>query len=149
MSGKEESKKKVVELGGPQGYQLSIELTLKGEEIESAQTFVIGGPQLLELFHEWRAYLKGPLHQLPLPEGESAAAMVLREALLKLKDQWDYPYKERELCHCRAVATSLVDEAIVYGAHTPEAVSRLTSASTSCGSCRPDVEEMIRYRKNL
>lgn len=72
--------------------------------------------------------------------------LLLKEFLLKAKDQWSFPYTELELCHCRKVSTLVIDHAIVSGAHTPEAVSRLTSAATACGTCRPQIEKIIAFR---
>lgn len=72
--------------------------------------------------------------------------ILLREFAQKAQGQWQFPYKEEELCHCRGVSLKIVDEAILNGAHSPEAVSRRTSASTSCGTCRQDVKNIIRYR---
>ncbi|MBX2986656.1 MAG: (2Fe-2S)-binding protein [Bdellovibrionaceae bacterium] len=81
-----------------------------------------------------------------LPAGSGHTDMLIRELILKRRGEWDFPYKDAEICHCRLVATVIVDQAIVTGAHTPEVVSRWTSASTSCGTCRPDVEKIIAYR---
>ncbi|MCB0386481.1 MAG: (2Fe-2S)-binding protein, partial [Bdellovibrionales bacterium] len=88
----------------------------------------------------------GNIGQIPLPEGSSTGAMLLREVILKAQGKWQYPYEHEELCHCRVVATSKVDAAILTGAHDPRDVSKQTSASTACGTCRPDVEAIIAYR---
>jgi len=72
--------------------------------------------------------------------------LMLREVVLKALGEWEHPFPESELCHCRVVATDLVDTAILAGAHTPERVSRQTNASTQCGTCRPDVEAILAYR---
>jgi bacterioferritin-associated ferredoxin len=107
---------------------------------------VIGCPEVLALCETWRAKLKGDAKQWPLPEGNSHAAILLREAILKARGAWQLPYHEDELCHCRVVATSKVDAAIVTGAHTVSEVSRRTSAGTSCGTCQPDIQKLIKYR---
>lgn len=105
-----------------------------------------GCDALLQLIRQ-KAQMEGnDLHQWSLPTGVSHSELLLKEALLKLKNDWHYPYEHEELCHCRAVPTQKVDEAIMMGAHTPEKVSRQTSASTACGTCRPDVEKIIAYR---
>ena len=114
--------------------------------IRSASLSVIGGPELLQLAVEWRPKLQGVLGDVPLPKGTSTAAILLREVLLKAQGRWEYPYAHEELCHCRVVQTQTVDRAIVTGAHTPEEVSRQTSASTACGTCRPDVEKILKFR---
>ncbi len=81
-----------------------------------------------------------------LPEGADHASLLVRELILKIKNQWQFPYAEAELCHCRNISTHLVDQAILAGAHRPEVVSRQTSASTACGTCRPQVQKIIDYR---
>lgn len=102
--------------------------------------------QLLELMVAWRPKLKGSLDTIQLPDGDGHAAILLREAILKAQGRWFFPYGEEELCHCRAVATAKVDAAIVGGCKTVKAVSRETSAGTSCGTCRTDIEAIIKYR---
>ena len=119
-----------------------------GEVIESRLTG-IGCKELLEQIAAWRPRLKGLLADLPLPQGPGHAQVMLRELILKAKGQWDFPYKEEELCHCRAVPTKKVDDAIIGGCHTVDAVKRATSASTSCGTCRPDIEDVLNYRLGL
>ncbi|MBN8541267.1 MAG: (2Fe-2S)-binding protein [Deltaproteobacteria bacterium] len=74
------------------------------------------------------------------------STILIRELILRLRDQFQLPYKESELCHCRAVPTEVVDRAIVAGAHSVPAVARVTSAGTSCGTCKPDTELLIEYR---
>lgn len=86
------------------------------------------------------------LKSWPVPEGDDHATLLIRELVLKLRGQWSFPYCDAELCHCRNVATQIVDQAIIAGAHTPEVVSRQTSASTACGTCRPQVQQLIDYR---
>lgn len=82
----------------------------------------------------------------PLPEGDSHVDLLLREFIMKVRGEWDFPYKDEETCHCRIIPTSVVDHAIINGAHHTAQVSRETSASTACGTCRPDVQKMIDYR---
>ena len=84
----------------------------------------------------------------PIPEGEDHSTLLVRELVLKLRGEWEFPYADEELCHCRNIATQIVDQAIIAGAHTPEVVSRQTSASTACGTCRPQVQQLIDYRLN-
>lgn len=73
-------------------------------------------------------------------------ALLLKEFILKARGEWKYPCSEDELCHCRFVRTQTVDMAILNGAHTPQQVTRQTSASSNCGTCRPEVEKLIEYR---
>ncbi len=93
-----------------------------------------------------RAHPNSLLQDIPIPSGTSHSAMLIRESILKVQGLWKLPYQEEEICHCRAVPTQKVDEAIVSGCHTVERIKRVTSASTSCGTCRPDIESLIRYR---
>lgn len=81
-----------------------------------------------------------------LPDGTDHVAMLVREIILRVQGKWEPPFREAEICHCRAVSTQIVDACILNGGHSSERVSRETSASTSCGTCRSDVEKMIAYR---
>lgn len=74
------------------------------------------------------------------------SSILIRELVLRLQGKFQLPYTEAELCHCRAVPTEVVDRAIVAGSHTVQAVARVTSAGTSCGTCKPDTELLIEYR---
>ncbi|MGH1357579.1 MAG: FAD-dependent oxidoreductase [Burkholderiaceae bacterium] len=47
------------------------------------------------------------------------------------------------ICQCNGVSRGSISEAIAQGANTVEAVSRLTNASTVCGSCRPLVADLL------
>lgn len=116
------------------------------EQLVTASLRGVGGPKLLNLLSHWRAHLSGKLNEIPLPTGTSGAELLLREVILKAQGRWQYPYEEEELCHCRAVPTKVVDSAILQGATRPELVSRWTSASTACGTCRKNVEAIIAYR---
>ena len=115
-------------------------------QIQEAQLKGIGNSQLLKLLKDYRPKLTGNLNDVPLPEGKETSSMMLRELILKAQGKWDFPFKEEETCHCRVVSTEKVDQAILVGAHTPQQVSEQTSASTACGTCRPDVEAMLDYR---
>lgn len=111
-----------------------------------ARLRAVGCTELLSLVRRFQVQNgKDPL-SWPLPGGLSHSELLLKEVLLKARGQWDFPYKEEELCHCRSVSTEIVDQAIVAGAHRCEIVSRQTSASTSCGTCRPHVQSLIDFR---
>lgn len=125
---------------------------LKGRDLLEAeisnsqvQLKVVGCSQLLELVRQLKNQNPDP-RQWPLPKGNSHSEILVRELILKAKGEWAFPYQEIELCHCRAIPAEDVDQAIIAGAHTPEQVSRQTSASTACGTCRPDVEKILKYR---
>jgi bacterioferritin-associated ferredoxin len=116
---------------------------------ENGDLRVKGSLALLQLADLWRPKLKHPLRTWPVPEGVDTGALVIKEAILRLQDQWTTPYHQPELCHCRAVPTEVVHLAILAGAHTPRAVSDETSASTACGTCRPDVEALLKARLSV
>ncbi len=101
---------------------------------------------LLKLTENLKIHFAKPLKEWPIPQGTGHAPMLVRELLLKARGEWEFPYPHEELCHCRTVKTSIVDSAILAGAHKPEAVTRLTSASSACGTCRPDVQKILAYR---
>jgi NAD(P)H-nitrite reductase large subunit len=130
---------------GREQVRLELQVSEK-DEIISARLTGVGGPRFLDLLKEVRSTLKGPLHDIPLPLGQTPEALCLREAILKAQGMWIFPYDQEELCHCRVVPTAIVDQAICVGAHTPRQVSEQTSASTACGTCRSDVEAIIRFR---
>lgn len=133
-----------VHLEGRDRLHLRLE-TLEGEIIR-ASLKGSGCPELLKILAETRLTLKGRLSDVPLPRGSGHAALLVRELILKARGEWKFPYLEEELCHCRAVPTSKVDQAIVGGCHSVFAVARQTSAGTSCGNCRYDTESIIKYR---
>ena len=126
--------------------EIHLEVILQDDEIVESRLSGVGCLSHLLLLQKWRGQLKGKLQDLPLPEGKEHSEILLREVLLKLKGQWEFPISDKELCHCRMISTQDVDQAIIAGAHTSQKVSDRTSASTACGTCRSDVEELIRYR---
>jgi bacterioferritin-associated ferredoxin len=135
-----------VEITLPARDKLTLEIQVEHDEIKAAKLRVTGCMEILKLAEEWRSKFKGPLATIPLPQGNGHAALMLREAIVKAKGEWAFPYPEQELCHCRAVATSKVDAAIVGGCHTIQSVAQETSAGTSCGTCRVDTDAIIKYR---
>lgn len=133
-----------VSLPGRDDLQLA--LTILNGEISASRLTGRGCPEFLKLIQAWRPKLTGLLANVEIPSGHSHSEILLREALLKAKGEWLFPYADEELCHCRAIKTSKVDAAIVGGCRTARAIARETSAGTSCGSCRPDAEAIIKYR---
>lgn len=134
-----------IQIPGREWIRLHLDLDDQ-QVIQSAHLEGIGGPQFLKTLDQYRSELKGQLAKLPMPKTKDLASLLIRELVLKAQDKWEYPYQDFQLCHCRAVPTASVDAAILTGAHTPKKVSRQTSASTACGTCRPDVESIIEYR---
>ena len=126
--------------------RIRLRLVVAEGEIREAKLSGIGCPEMLALITEWRPKLTGKLSDLPLPAGGGHAAILLRELLLRAQGKWAFPYKDEELCHCRSVPTKKVDDAIIGGLRSVDAISRATSAGTSCGTCRPDIEKILNYR---
>ncbi len=131
----------VVELDGCDRLELT-------QEAGKDHLQVVGCAKLLQLLQLLKVQSGDKISHWPLPEGSSHEVLLVRELILKATDQWSHPYVHEELCHCRAISTRIVDQAILLGAHTPEVVTRRTSASSACGTCRPDVEKIIAYRLN-
>lgn len=113
---------------------------------EGMSLHVIGCSKLLKLLGDLQTHYGKEIQKWPLPSGDAHEVLLVRELILKSQGKWDFPYQHAELCHCRTVAARVVDQAIVSGAHTPEVVSRRTSASTACGTCRPNVQKIIDFR---
>lgn len=125
---------------------LHLSMTVEEGKIVAARLKAVGCLECLRLVERWRPLFKGAVDQVPLPEGSDHASILLRELVMKAQGRWRFPYEEEELCHCRAISTAKVDAAIVGGCHTLEAVRAATSANTSCGACRYDVESVLEYR---
>lgn len=134
-----------VALKGRDEMELLLNVDDSGE-IRLAQLSGIGCPELLRHMAQMRPQLRGRVEDLRVPEGVDHSSLLMRELVARVQGKWKLPYFEEELCHCRAIPTAVVDAAIVSGAHTTKEVSRLTSAGTGCGTCRPDTESIIEYR---
>jgi bacterioferritin-associated ferredoxin len=122
-----------------------IEVNMDGE---SPKVSFRGCTELMGLMQMMRKNFGINLSQWPIPKGVSHSEILLRELILRLRGEWRYPQGEAEVCHCRNIACLTIDQAIIAGAHSTEIVSRQTSASTACGTCRPQVQKMIDYRLN-
>lgn len=136
-----ESAKKIVEVNIEGRDQIRFEKLDDQNKI----TF-IGCQEFTHLIKSYRTQFGNDIFKWPLPSGQTHSEMVIREFIQKLKGTWEYPYQDEELCHCRHVKTKTVDQAILNGAHTHELASRWTGCSTACGTCKPDVEKIIKYR---
>ena len=54
------------------------------------------------------------------------------------------------ICVCHDVGTNEISEAIsLNGAHDLDAVGRVTKAGTGCGSCRPEIQRMLRMLRQM
>ncbi len=126
-----------------------IEVEYEGNESSQGkllQVSMVGCMEMLEMMQKMKRSFGTNIHSWPLPDGRDHSSLLLRELILRLRGEWKFPYEEEELCHCRTIPAHTVDQAIIGGAHTAEMVSRQTSASTACGTCRPNVQKIIDYR---
>jgi assimilatory nitrate reductase catalytic subunit len=64
-----------------------------------------------------------------------------RNALLHGGDSAD---RGGEMCACFGVSCAAVERAIGDGAATLDAVGAATQAGTNCGSCRPEIRQLLR-----
>lgn len=107
----------------------------------------IGCLPFLRAVEKLRQTLKGSPATWALPEGSDHVGQLLREVILKGRGEWNPPYQEEELCHCRSIPTQVVNDAIVCGAENTDVIAKITSAGTACGTCRPNSQALINYRK--
>ena len=133
-------------INGREEISLSVEVD-ESQKVLSSELTALGPLPFLRQVNEWRNKFVGPLSSVTMPEGDDTGSMLLREILLKAKGEWNPPYQQEQMCHCRAISTTKVEEAILVGNHSHRKVSRMTSASTACGTCHPDVQAMIDYWK--
>lgn len=124
---------------------ISIEFEKQNDEVVYKKVSGIGCTELLKCISNWRQSLPIEFSKIKLPVSTNHSSLLLKKAILLAADKWHLPYDEEELCHCRAIKTSIIEDAILKGAHTPQKVSEITSASTACGTCRPNVELLIDY----
>jgi bacterioferritin-associated ferredoxin len=131
---------------------LSLVVELKGRdrlEVTSLKPFkmkVIGCEKLFAKLSELKKQFGPDVSTWALQKSHDHASLLINELILKLQNKWEHPYKEDEVCHCRNISLEVVEQAIMMGAETPEMVSKWTSASTACGTCRPDVEKTLKFR---
>lgn len=127
-----------------------IEVEYEGESLPPTgkllKVSMVGCMEMMDMMQKMKRHFGADIQSWPLPEGEDHASLLLRELILRLRGEWSFPYAEEELCHCRNIPAHNVDQAVIGGAHSPEVVSRQTSASTACGTCRPQVQKIIDYR---
>lgn len=81
-----------------------------------------------------------------VPQGHSQAELIVKELILTARGEWKIPFDQSEVCHCRLVSLDKINLAILDGAHDLESVRRVTSASSACGTCHMDVENIIQHR---
>lgn len=124
------------------------ELHLQLLEHDAYHLEAIACESTLQLLREYRRTQQPP-QKWSLPQGNSHSELLLKELILKARGEWNFPYSHVEICHCRAIATEKVDQAILCGARDIPTIRKLTSASTACGTCQQDIEGIIRFRSGL
>lgn len=132
--------------------ELPLVVEIKGRdrlEVTSLSPFkmkVIGCEELSRKLNELKTRFGSDIAKWETLASRDHASLLINELILKLQNKWTHPYQQDEVCHCRTVSLETVEQAILCGAHSPEMVSRWTSASTACGTCRPDVEKILKFR---
>jgi bacterioferritin-associated ferredoxin len=107
---------------------------------------ILGCAEFMDMMQKMRKAFGPDIAKWPVPQATDHSSLLLKEMILRLRGEWAYPYAEDEVCHCRNISTHAIDQAIIGGAHSPEVVTRQTSASSACGTCRPEVQKIIDYR---
>lgn len=132
--------------------ELPLVVEIKGRdrlEITSLKPFkmkIIGCENLHKKLAELKKSHGADISTWVLQSEKDHVSLLINELILKLQNKWVHPYPHEEVCHCRTVSLETVEQAIMNGADTPEMVSKWTTASTACGTCRPDVEKILRFR---
>lgn len=128
------------------GDEIHVVLEVEGSTVRQHTWHVIGGLALIEAAQKLKKSFPICIDQLELPQGSDAASLLVKELILKIKNQWNAGDDDPEVCHCRKISQRSIERAIVLGAHTLEKVRKRTSANTGCGACMPDVLELISKR---
>ena len=129
--------------------EIAMNLTLSGQKLVRAEIKSIACPECLLEIKKLKQNLKAhsdDFSQMPLPKGSHHSAILIRELIMKSRNQWNFPYRELELCHCRQIATEIVDASIIGGLHRVGEIGEKTMAGTACGTCRPVSQMLIDYR---
>lgn len=119
---------------------------LKVTSLDPFKMEVIACHQLLETLKKLKNEHGENIKSWPLPTGIDHASLLIKELILKLNDQWKPVYTDEEVCHCRTISLETIEQAIFHGATTAERVTQMTTASSACGTCRPDVEKILKFR---
>jgi bacterioferritin-associated ferredoxin len=107
---------------------------------------MLGCTEFMEMMQKMKRHFGVDIRKWPLPEGTDHPSILLREMVLKLRGEWVFPISENLVCKCRSISARVIDQVVIAGAHTTDSVTKQTSASSACGTCRPDVQKIIDYR---
>lgn len=126
------------------GDEITVVVKINNGVIVSSQWRVVGRESLVEAVRQWKPTFQGSLTDLKVPTGTSLETLLLRQLVMKVKGTWGEQPSDPELCHCRKISQENVERAIILGAHTVEKVRQRTSANTGCGTCLPDIEDLLK-----
>ncbi len=131
----------------PHREWVEFELTVKDGVISHVEWHAQGGTALLLASDNLAREISGQtFDKLSMPiKNKSTSELMLREVIEKITGQ-NVPYVDEEICHCRKINRTVIDKLIVLGAHTPEKIRSWSTAGSGCGTCRPDVEKLIKLR---
>ena len=119
---------------------------LKVTSLEPFKMEVIACHKLMQTLNDLKKQFGENIKSWPMPTGIDHASLLIKELILKLNDQWKHVYLDDEVCHCRTISLEMIELAIFHGATTAERVTQMTTASSACGTCRPDVEKILKFR---
>jgi len=115
---------------------------------EDGRFEVVGSRQLLNMMADLKRLHGAQPEKWPLLlSPQSPEEILINEFIRKSKGE-TFIYNHDELCHCRMVPTEKVKNAVKLGCHSVAEVSRTTLAGTGCGSCRKDIEDVIKALKS-
>lgn len=87
--------------------------------------------------------------QWRLEPPQTTSQRLTNQFIFKVKGLWESPYQHEELCHCRQVPLTHVEELILLGANNQPEISTRSRAGTSCGTCRKDIRDLIEYYSKI
>ncbi|OFZ29675.1 MAG: hypothetical protein A2622_10645 [Bdellovibrionales bacterium RIFCSPHIGHO2_01_FULL_40_29] len=106
---------------------------------------IVGSFELIHKMNELKEkYGSNPVKWPELEKIKSADELLINEFILKCQSRFQLAYEHAELCHCRMVPAERVYDAIKQGCRTVNDIGRTTLAGTGCGSCRPDIEKLLK-----
>jgi bacterioferritin-associated ferredoxin len=112
-------------------------------------TFIkhVACPETRALITEFQTQHGKDLKAWPLPAGDSHSVLLLRELIEKVQGTWKPPFQDEEICHCRNINAKKIDQCVVMGAKNIAQLKRMSNAAASCGTCEPQVEEILHFRR--
>lgn len=103
-----------------------------------------GCQQLQDTLTEHHQKFGHDLKSWQITQPKNHAEFLIKKLLNTIEGK-STPYSHEEICHCRMVSTQRVENAIFNGAGSIDALKRVTTASTSCGTCGPDLKKLLGF----